>query len=77
MAKEHASLGKLVKPYLEFEQVGESIAQAEELLAAETDPDMKAYAEEELAGLRPRARRVEDAESRTCCWSIRARTSTA
>src|SRR5215216_1628558 len=28
LAKEHASLAKQVKPYLEFEQVGESIRQA-------------------------------------------------
>jgi peptide chain release factor 1 len=64
LAKEHASLGKLVKPYLEFEEVGESVRQAEALLAAETDPDMRAYAEEELKGLRHRQEqlktRVED-----------------
>jgi peptide chain release factor 1 len=64
LAKEHASLGKLIKPYLEFEQVTESIRQAEALLAAETDPDMKAYAEEELNGLRKKQQelktRVED-----------------
>jgi peptide chain release factor 1 len=64
LAKEHASLGKLIKPYLEFEQVSESIRQADALLAAETDPDMKAYAEEELNGLRAKQQdlktRVED-----------------
>lgn len=64
LAKEHASLGKLIKPYLEFEEVGESIRQAEALLAAEADPDMRAYAEEELKGLRHRHEdlktRVED-----------------
>src|SRR6187401_2177538 len=61
LAKEHASLSKQVKRYLEYEQVGESIRQAEALLAAETDPDMKAYAEEELNGLR---RRQEDLKTR-------------
>jgi peptide chain release factor 1 len=64
LAKEHASLSKLVKPYLEFEQVSESIRQAEAMVAAETDPDMQAYAQEELNGLRQRAAdlntRVED-----------------
>ena len=64
LAKEHASLGKQVKPYLEFEQVGEGIRQAEAMLAAEFDPDMKAYLEEELNGLRRRQAelkaRVED-----------------
>src|SRR5215213_6535835 len=64
LAKEHASLSKLVKPYLDFEQVGESIRQAEALIAAESDPEMRAYAEEELRGLRQRQAdikaRVED-----------------
>jgi len=61
LAKEQASLAKQVKPYLEFEQVGESIRQAEAMLAAESDPDMKAYAEEELNGLR---RRQDDLKAR-------------
>jgi len=64
LAKEHASLAKLVKPYLDYEQVGESIRQAEALIAAETDAEMRAYAEEELAGLKRRQAdlkaRVED-----------------
>lgn len=54
VAKEHGSLAKLVKPYLEYQQVTQAIADAE-ALAAEPDPDMKAMAEEELAQLRPRA----------------------
>jgi peptide chain release factor 1 len=53
-AKEHGSLAKLVKPYLEFKKVSEDIAQAEALAAAEADPEMKRYAEEELSGLRRR-----------------------
>lgn len=64
LAKEHASLGKLIKPYLEYEQVGESLRQAESLLAAESDPEMKAYAQEEVNSLRRRQEelktRVED-----------------
>jgi peptide chain release factor 1 len=64
LAKEHASLSKLVKPYLEYEQVGESLRQAEALLAAESDPEMKSYAEEEVKTLRGRQEelktRVED-----------------
>src|SRR5689334_12570572 len=50
-AKEHGSLAKLVKPFLEFKKVSEDVAQAEALAAAEADPEMKRYAEEELAGL--------------------------
>lgn len=64
LAKEHASLGKLVKPYLEYEQVGESLRQAEALVEAETDPEMRAYAEEEAKTLKRRQEelkaRVED-----------------
>jgi len=50
-AKEHGSLSKLVKPYLEFQQLDSDIKQAEELLA---DPDLKGMAAEELAQLRPK-----------------------
>jgi peptide chain release factor 1 len=53
-AKEHGRLAKVVKPYLDYQQVSEAVTQAEALLAAETDPDMRAYAEEELAELRAR-----------------------
>jgi peptide chain release factor 1 len=64
LAKEHAALGKLVKPYLDHEQVTESIRQAEALIAAESDPEMRAYAEEELNSLKKRRAelktRVED-----------------
>jgi peptide chain release factor 1 len=63
-AKEHGRLAKLVKPYLDYQQVSEAVSQAEALLAAEADPDMRAYAEEELAGLRSRQQalhtRLED-----------------
>lgn len=52
VAREHATLAKLVKPYLEYEQVSQNLKQAEQLAAAETDPEMRAYAEEEIASLR-------------------------
>jgi peptide chain release factor 1 len=51
-AKEHANLAKLVKPYLEYQQVTEGIAQAEGLMAAETDSAMRVYLQEELAAQR-------------------------
>jgi peptide chain release factor 1 len=53
-AKEHGSLAKLVKPYLEYKNVLADVAQAEALAAAETDPEMRRYAEEELTALRAR-----------------------
>jgi peptide chain release factor 1 len=53
-AKEHGALAKQVKPYLEYKKVHDDIVQAEALSAAESDPEMKRYAEEELATLRAR-----------------------
>ena len=52
-AKERGALLKLIQPYLEFQGVEKGIADAEALLA-EPDPEMRAMAEDELAGLRPR-----------------------
>src|SRR5436305_5109018 len=54
LAKEHGSLARSVRPYLEHQQLTEDKKQAEAMLAAETDPEMRAYAEEELAGLQKR-----------------------
>jgi peptide chain release factor 1 len=63
--KEHGALAKQVKPYLEYKKIQEDLAQAEALLAAETDPAMRQYAEQELAELRGRRQalqeRLEDA----------------
>src|SRR4051794_23926679 len=52
IAKEHGALAKLVKPYIEFLQLEQSIKDAEALL--DGDPDMRALAEEELAQLGPK-----------------------
>jgi len=53
-AKEHGATAKLVKPYLEYRKLSEDVAQAEALVAAESDPEMRQYAEEELQSLRGR-----------------------
>jgi peptide chain release factor 1 len=50
-AKEHGRLAKEVKPYLEYKQVMADLAHAEELIASETDPEMKQYVEQERAEL--------------------------
>jgi peptide chain release factor 1 len=52
VVKEHGKLAKVVKPFLAFQKLESEIAQAEQMLAAETDAEMRGYAEEELAGLR-------------------------
>jgi peptide chain release factor 1 len=53
-AKEHGALAKTVKPYLEYQALAQEISQAEALAQGE-DTAIRHYAEEELAGLRPRA----------------------
>lgn len=53
VAKEHGSLSKLIKPYLEFLDLEKSIRDTE-AMAKETDPEIQAMAAEELAGLKPR-----------------------
>ena len=53
-AKEHGALARQIKPYLEYKKVLEDLAQAEAMAAAETDPAMKQYAEQELSELQGR-----------------------
>src|SRR6516162_685775 len=52
IAKEHGSLSKLIRPYLDYKKVSDDAAQTEELLKAEPDPAMRSYLEEELAAQR-------------------------
>jgi peptide chain release factor 1 len=63
-AKEHGALAKQVKPYLEYKKLEQDLAAAEAVLAGESDPDMRLYAEQELAELRARQQvlreRLED-----------------
>lgn len=54
LAKEHGNLAKYVKPLIEYEATALAVEQAEGVLAEETDPEMRAYAEEELNQLRKR-----------------------
>jgi peptide chain release factor 1 len=60
-AKEHGSLAKSVRPYLEYLRLTEDYKHAEEMQEAEADPEMKAYAAEELAGLK---RRIDELRSK-------------
>jgi peptide chain release factor 1 len=53
-AKEHGRLAKQVKPYLEYQKVEEDLREAEALLAAESDPQMRQYAAQEAEALRGR-----------------------
>src|SRR5579875_231832 len=59
LAKEHGTLAKRVKPYLEYKKVSEDLNQAQALLDAETDPEMRQYAEQELSDLRSRQQALQ------------------
>ena len=65
LAKEHGALAKLLRPYQDHARVSENVRQAEAVLVAETDPEMREYAEAELKELRAAQEvlkvRVEDA----------------
>lgn len=59
VAKEHGSLARRVKPYVEFLRVAQDLEQAEALVASEPDPDMRRYAEEERDRLRGQKQALE------------------
>jgi peptide chain release factor 1 len=54
LAKERGTLAKLALPYERYLELGRQIAEAEALLAAETDSEMREYAVAELENLRRR-----------------------
>jgi peptide chain release factor 1 len=63
LAKERGALAKLVEPYLELQRLDTAIQDSESLLSGD-DPDLRAMAEEELAGLKAKRdelrSRIED-----------------
>src|SRR5262249_19647650 len=54
LAKERGALAKLAIPYGRYLELGREVAEAEELCARETDPEMRSYASGELETLRER-----------------------
>jgi peptide chain release factor 1 len=54
LAKERGALAKLAVPYGRYLELGRQIAEAEVLYESENDPEMRSYAEGELATLRQR-----------------------
>jgi peptide chain release factor 1 len=52
LAKERGSLAKVAVPYGKYLELGRRIAEAESLVEAESDHEMRAYAEAELEALR-------------------------
>ena len=61
LAKERGSLAKLAGPYGEYLDLGREITQAEAMVEAEADYDMRIYAEAELADLRTRQNTIGEA----------------
>jgi len=59
-AKAHSELSEIVEKYREYKDLTRGIAESKSMLADETDPYMRAYAQEELAKLEPRVATVED-----------------
>ena len=59
VAKQHRDLQAMVDGYRKYRAISEGIAEARAMLA-EDDPEMRAMAEEELAGLEERLPRVEE-----------------
>ena len=61
LSRERGGLAKLAVPYGKYLELGRQVAEAEALLAAESDGEMKAYTEAEVAALRARQAEVGEA----------------
>jgi peptide chain release factor 1 len=59
-AKAHSEIMPVVDKYREYKDLKRGIAESRAMLVDETDADMRAYAEEELAKLEPRITTVEE-----------------
>src|SRR5260370_13794506 len=59
-AKAHAEVAPIVEKYREYKDLTKGIAESLALLADEKDPDMRAYAQEELNQLESRVGAGED-----------------
>ena len=59
IAKQHRDMEPTVEKFREYRKIKEGIAEAKSMLA-ESDPDIRAMAEEELAQLEPQLAKVEE-----------------
>ena len=59
-AKAHSEVAPIVERYREYKDLKRGIEESRELLASETDPEMKAYAREELDKLEARFTAAEE-----------------
>ncbi len=58
-AKAHAELSEIVEKYREYKDLKKGIAESKQLVAEESDAEMRAYAQEELTRLEERLTAVE------------------
>jgi peptide chain release factor 1 len=59
-AKAHSEISSIVEKYREYKDLTKGIAESKAVLADETDPEMRAYAQEELDRLQGRVAGVEE-----------------
>src|SRR5271156_4411849 len=59
-AKAHSEIAPVVEKYREFKDLTRGIAESKAMLADEKDPEMRAYAQEELDKLQPRVAAIEE-----------------
>ena len=59
-AKAHSEIAAIVEKYREYKDLVKGIAESRAVLADEKDPEMRAYAQEELDKLEPRVAGIEE-----------------
>ena len=59
-AKAHSDIALVVEKYREYKDLTRGIAESKAMLAEEKDPEMRAYAQEELNKLEPRVSAIEE-----------------
>jgi peptide chain release factor 1 len=59
-AKAHAEVAPIVEKYREYKDLTNGIAESKAMLVNEKDPEMRAYAQEELDKLEPRVTGIEE-----------------
>src|SRR5438128_4267998 len=59
-AKAHSEIAPMVEKYREYKDLTKGIAESRAVLADEKDPEMRAYAQEELDKLEPRVAGIEE-----------------
>jgi peptide chain release factor 1 len=59
-AKAHSEISAIVEKYREYKDLVKGIAESKAVLADEKDPEMRAYAQEELDKLEPRVAGIEE-----------------